>query len=972
MSDGTVSRGGYSEPGSSTPGAAPTTHDDDRYEGAIQIGSGGMGVVEVVIDRRLEREVARKRPRADSRPTGSEHLRHEAAIAASLEHPGIVPVYDSGVDEAGPWYTMRLVRGRTLDETLRPTPSLHERLLLLRRLLTACEAVAYGHRRGVIHRDLKPANVMLGEEGETLVVDWGLACRVDKASAPSSATSASPTGSSQGAAIGTPAYMSPEQAGAFGTPSADARSDVWALGAMLFELVAGRRLRDPVDRADARTPPELGPLEAAPAELRAIIGRALAWEPADRYGSAGDLARDLDGYLQGRLVDAYAYRRVDHLARFVRAFRLPIAITLAALVSLAAVGAAAYRGVVNERERAVEAERLARGALAESASQNALLLSAMATREGEAGRRTEAEALAKRALAQGPSVEAHGVLAAFALDPSPTPTPLPRGCPGELASPSGRLRLCFAGRRATLSDAGEVRWSRPVGPTTSGFVTDDHALLIRLDSDHAAEIVDLEGRTTWRGTLDVHGVAATHGTGALVHVHGGVRWQRSATEATVAAPCGSDAPVASALGTRAAFACADGGLRVLDADGRYREVARGLAITSLAWLGDDLVFGTRHGELVVVAVSGVERQRVVLNGDRVLALRADGDWVAAQVEAEGLWLWRLPLSVPLRLATTARRMVHLSAGRLETEGTDTRVVWQLPEGLGARLDAGGGVSAIDAQGGLIALGRGDGCIRVIDTMSARATTRCGEPRTLKAVLFDEAEIIAHRTGARSIEVFDAGLVPRAEIDVPGYYRRLARLEPGTWVGVSFGLGRHRIGRSGLVDTLPAGASNHVDLDARAGVAVTLTDDGRLTRIDGARVEVHAAPPGAVAVALGADARVYIATPDVVSSGSRQSTPSESVVTSMRASDDGAWVAVGHRDGLVRIFDAELTEVARFRGHTQRVAAVAWDGDGLVSGSWDGTVRRWSVALLPRASRRAVDPPALGIDLGRPQQPAAIP
>mgnify|MGYP003709415405 CR=1 FL=1 len=122
----------------------------------------------------------------------------------------VVPVYDVGEGRGGPWYTMRLVRGRTLAEVLRGRQTMAERLPLLRRFLVACEAVAYGHRRGVIHRDLKPANIMLGDEGETQVVDWGLARAAPGGDGGALASDARLTAA--GAVLGTPAYMSPEQA----------------------------------------------------------------------------------------------------------------------------------------------------------------------------------------------------------------------------------------------------------------------------------------------------------------------------------------------------------------------------------------------------------------------------------------------------------------------------------------------------------------------------------------------------------------------------------------------------------------------------------------------------------------------------------------------------------------------------------------------------------------------------------------
>ncbi len=208
---------GASDPGfvsDALPGSAGV--DTRRYERRQLVGVGGMGRVTVVYDHVLRREVALKEP-----ASGHDNaLLEEARRAASLEHPGIVPVLDAGVDATGrPWYTMRLLRGRPLEEALRAEADLAGRLGHVRALLSASEAIAYAHARGVVHRDVTPANVLLGGLGEVVVIDWGLAA-------------------AQGArgGGGTRGYRAPEQEA--GAP-ADARADVYALGAILFRLCAG-------------------------------------------------------------------------------------------------------------------------------------------------------------------------------------------------------------------------------------------------------------------------------------------------------------------------------------------------------------------------------------------------------------------------------------------------------------------------------------------------------------------------------------------------------------------------------------------------------------------------------------------------------------------------------------------------------------------------------------------------------------
>ena len=158
----------------------PFTIDDaDRYDRGGLLGAGGMGRVFTARDRRLNREVALKEVTVSAGRSGADRLAQEAWITAQLEHPNIVPVHDAGTDAEGtPWYTMRLIRGRTLHDVLDGADRA-TRLGTLRHVLAACEAVAYAHSRGIIHRDLKPQNILVGGFGETQVADWGLARPLD-------------------------------------------------------------------------------------------------------------------------------------------------------------------------------------------------------------------------------------------------------------------------------------------------------------------------------------------------------------------------------------------------------------------------------------------------------------------------------------------------------------------------------------------------------------------------------------------------------------------------------------------------------------------------------------------------------------------------------------------------------------------------------------------------------------------------
>jgi serine/threonine protein kinase len=228
----------------------------DRYELLDEIGLGGMGTVYRARDTRLDRVVALKV--IDTGPID------EARTLARLEHPGIVPVYDTGVLPDGrTYYAMRLVTGQRLDEYARGEPSLPARLRVFGKI---CEAVAFAHDRGVVHCDLKPANIMTGAFGEVFVMDWGIANH---------------------AAAGTPGYRAPEA-----TPTA--RSDVFSLGRILEDL---------------------GPL---PRPLAAVAARASAAPPEARYGSATELAAEVERFLDALPVEAYREGPSEAALRFAR------------------------------------------------------------------------------------------------------------------------------------------------------------------------------------------------------------------------------------------------------------------------------------------------------------------------------------------------------------------------------------------------------------------------------------------------------------------------------------------------------------------------------------------------------------------------------------------------------------------------------------------------------------------------------
>jgi serine/threonine protein kinase len=382
----------------------PTSADKSDNAASISIGTstsnglrfrvlrphaqGGLGAVFVALDDELNREVALKQilDRHADDPSCRTRFLIEAEITGGLEHPGIVPVYGLGHYGNGrPYYAMRFIRGQSLKETIAAVHadeaqkgnSLALRKLL-RRFVDVCNAIDYAHGRGVLHRDLKPANVIVGNHGETLVVDWGLAKLLERpeTDSPSQERALLPSSSGgsadtrPGSVIGTPAFMSPEQAHG-DLDRLGPRSDVYSLGATLYSVLTGTVAFEKGDLATMIQavqggdfpPPRQRDPTIDPA-LEAVCLKAMALKPEDRYGSARALADDVERWMADEPVSAWREPWSRRARRWMRRHRTAmttvsaaVLVAVAGLASVLAVQARANRELLGKNAELADANR---------------------------------------------------------------------------------------------------------------------------------------------------------------------------------------------------------------------------------------------------------------------------------------------------------------------------------------------------------------------------------------------------------------------------------------------------------------------------------------------------------------------------------------------------------------------------------------------------------------------------------------
>ncbi len=915
-----------------------------------------MGAVHAALDQRLGRDVAVKTARGVD-PDDDARLVREARLTARLEHPGIVPVYDAGrAPDGRPRYAMRLVRGRPLAAVLAEAPDLDGRLRTLRQFLAVCDAVAYAHGEGVLHRDITPRNITIGDYGEALVVDWGLACGVDA------------DGRGPAEVAGTRGFMAPEVAA--GRP-ADRRSDVWSLGAVLHVILTGAS-------PGAGDPGASG----APAELVAVAQRATVADPSARYPTARALAADLDAWFAGRRVAAYHTTPWRQARRLAWAWRAPLGVASVAALALASAVAIGTLRTVEERDRARVAEGAAVDARAEAEAALAASLVAQARGAEAEGARVVAEVLAAEALLlRADDPDARGVLVAAAGTPRPrrvSVSPLP-GCRVATLAPGDDALACATATGVLWAHA-DTRVTLPGAVDALAFSGGGLAAL----ADGTVWVWEPDGsRRTLGADLSASVLVAGGSDGGVLVGGRGRTWHAGPTSgaARLDTGCGRRGFVAAAAGpsgTRA-FVCADGRqVRVEEAGGATLlpvppDAGAVIAVAVDDLGGPGLVVGTADGLLLrriddrLVPIGRSPRgaaSRVALRGGRLAVAAADGDVAVLDLDGD---------DPPRVLPGPALALAWRGPEALRVVAADAVSDWVVPiPAAPDRWDLGSGLASLTiGPGGELVTTHGDGRV-VVRSPDAAA------PERIVALHDSVAKDAAPAPDGARLAIghamrFDlAVLGPAGERQSLGdeKIRRVVWLDGDLLVAAPYapGLRGWRMGAATLPLPLP-GTTLVIDLepDPAARVAAAVDRDGAVWWIDPAADPVATrrahVPEGAVVAPWGDTA--WVGAAGVVTgigpdgAAVRRFPVGESALLDAAVDPSGRWLATGHLDGDVRLWslsDGRLR--ATLRGHTARASAVAFSRDGgrLYSGSWDGTARAWDLDPLdadPRTLRDAV-------------------
>ena len=880
----------------------------ERYEIRGEQGRGGLGLVWRAHDRELGRDVAVKELLARGNTSELRFLR-EALITSRLEHPGIVPVHEAGRWSDGtPFYTMKLVGGRSLHDRIAEQHTLEGRLALLPNIISVADAIAYAHECGVIHRDLKPSNVMVGDFGETIVIDWGLAKVLDDTTEEGGdqfayRTSARPDLTAAGSVLGTPAYMAPEQY----RGRSDARTDVYALGGILHHVLTGKAPHERTASLEF-SPPLLRYARNTPEDLIAIVQRALGDDPAKRYQTARAFGEDLKRYIRRERVDARRYSLASRVALAFARHRTVALVLMAALAALTITFGVALINIRKERADAV------------AASKQAVINSAAAMLERDPTRASEV--LASLDPRETPALLRARIQAAGLADRR---VALPGRFEQEQVLHSGDRVVISTGERALLvlnTKTGTlVRIADGLTAASMWAATEERVYFVRNTSHLVMSEVSLDGGA-------VKDIASLDASPPYMFANdSGVFWLSAGG---VVESAGPDRPRHVVVRDVDAFEVFGGQIVVCTAAntlqmGRIDEPlenigtcppeSRGWNTTrdGFVYAGRDATYAYQHGQLHVISAKALD-----LTGQPMLT--ETGLVTAIGKEGDGLLL---------RNGDTSAEHVVLS---------DTPVFVSAYGDVAAWAFADGTVELVDATDGRHwSIHATVGRPMCLDMLSADHVMTCDRDEVRVWALPKNAPVLIPIAGVANNAAFNAnGTAILDGLDGHGYL-----LDAGKRTAVSI--------------------QNHQATSFGAawcdGEACTAGWDGRVlctnlsTGITRVAADVHAMTPwlasgGGHCFTAAASGAVFDLRSPAAPAYSHDHEPYRLAV-----SDDGRYEASGDWGGDLIVYDAELQRVVgtSHPAHEGRVTDVAWLGHRLVSAGTDGMLRIWSTGLQEQTS-----------------------
>ena len=878
-----------------------------------ELARGGMGRVLEARDLRLGREVAIKELLPKHRDA-ARRFEREARITARLQHPSIIHVYEAGVWPGGePFYAMPRIAGRSLDKAVAEKRTLEERLSLVPHVIAAADALAYAHDKSIIHRDLKPANVLVGDFGETVVIDWGLAKDLGACADPQESLTlqarASAEETASGSVVGTPAYMSPEQARG---EVIDQRADVYSLGALLYKVLGGAApyasgtSKEVLELVKAGPPTPLHEREpGAPPDLAAIVAKAMAREADDRYATASELAQDLKRFETGQLVGAHRYTLAQRFTRFLRRHRVAVTIATVAAASLVVVAIVSVRSIVRAKDRA-ETERnkadAGRATLLEERGRAELL-------DGHAG-----EALAFLAADERPLRGARGFLIADAMRPFEAELAYQQVGIGDVV-----VAVSRDGHQIASAGHGAIRWWRQDGARPS------------LGTHGVTRVVVFDPSSTQLAAAGDDGIARVWANDGKL-----VAELRGHDGAILDADFSPD-------GKTLATAGGDGTVRLWDlASGRAIESRCHHARVSSVRFSHDGAYVASASEdktACVIDRSGKPETTVQLRGHTASVSSAawspdDRFIVTASDDGSArVWSPRTGRALVKPLAHDPGSVVRVALpshdGRLIVSAGSDRIarVWELPE---LPADDSSAITAVTAK--------------LADKLVARAeivtAAFCEDDTQVVTGSFDGLAQVWDRETRQPIATFEHGDVVGSLALVPGD----AALVTGS-----------RDGAARVWETKVAkvhhdlGSQIHALAVARDGTVAAGTDDSRITLLHGASKDVlhdHLGsvyalaftPDGKQLLSAGNDTAVFVwnvATGEHVRSFASHDQP----VRALAIEPDGDRVAI-LVDGSVELWSlARGTRLAVLGSHVDALAIDPRTG-AIAGASRDGSLRLW--------------------------------